>query len=65
MLNYVIAAEKLPDLARAPSVGEQVNVHVVEYVAEAVPDFAQMNDTIRGERAAAEPAESENGEVAG
>jgi hypothetical protein len=39
---YSIAATKLSDLLKATSLGETVNVHVVQSVREPQPDFDAM-----------------------
>ena len=43
-----VAATDLADLLRPKSVGEMVNVHVVESIEEPHPDFDAMRRTIEG-----------------
>ena len=43
---HSIAATKLSDLLKATSLGETVNVHVVQSVREPQPDFDEMKRVI-------------------
>ena len=54
-MMYPIASTKLSEVLKATSVGERVNVHVVESVPEPRPDFDAMQRVIESSDQFIEP----------
>jgi hypothetical protein len=59
---HSIAATKLSDLFTSKSLGETVNVHVVESVTEPQPDFAAMKRLIESDTVAGVPNDQQQRE---
>lgn len=59
---HPIAATKLSDLVTSKSLGETVNVHVVESVNEPQPDFAAMKRLIESSTVADVPNDQQQRE---